>query len=188
MDCSSTRVGLRTMNFISLVLIVGASVSSGYSGKPSGEWLAEWLNVPVVNEARTCQVLTETVAAMQVPPNSLGVNLDASYWDSYQADCAEPVKAVKTFYAKSHGSRVLIATVPLRDAGGFYKWWCEAKTEAQSCRLEINAAIKGGCVGNCVLIDADEVYRGRENEDIHLAPDVWKDEARKLMARLHAIR
>ena len=44
---------------ITTVLIVGASVSSGFSGKPSGEWIAEWMNVPYRNEAQICQGMIE---------------------------------------------------------------------------------------------------------------------------------
>ena len=63
------------MNLLAVV-IVGASIASGFSGKPSGEWLAEWLNVPYRNEARIAQGLTEFVATVKAGPGDLVVNLD----------------------------------------------------------------------------------------------------------------
>ena len=168
---------------IALILIIGASVSSGWSGTPSGELAAAYLNIPFRNEARICNRLSETMLA-QIEFNSLVVNLDASYWDSYAMDCSKPIAAVKDFYAKAQGSRVVIATVPDRNAGGFYRFVCGAASETQACRVPINAAIREGCVGDCLLMDADELYKGRENDDIHLTPQDWKDVAAQIIDRL----
>lgn len=161
------------MNLLAVV-IVGASIASGFSGKPSGEWLAEWLNVPYRNEARIAQGLTEFVATVKAGPGDLVVNLDGSYWDSYKRNCAAPVKAVHAFYAQTKGARLVMATVPERDAGWFYRAVAGAESSTQNCRAPINVAIKEGCTGDCLLLDADELYTGRENEDIHLTPEDWK--------------
>ena len=165
---------------IALILIIGASVSSGWSGTPSGELAAAYLNIPYRNEARICH----SYQGMDIPARSLVVALDPFYWPSYETDCSKPIAAVKDFYAKAQGSRVVIATVPDRNAGGFYRFVCGAASETQACRVPINAAIREGCVGDCLLMDADELYKGRENDDIHLTPQDWKDVAAQIIDRL----
>lgn len=165
---------------LAAILICCASISSGFSGKPSGEWLAEWLNVPYRNEARICH----SYENLAIAPRSLVVALDAFYWPSYERDCAKPIAAVKDFYAKAQGSRVVIATVPDRNTRGFYRFFCGAQTSVQGCRVSINTAIREGCAGDCVLIDADAIYAGRENEDIHLTPQDWNEVAQHVMGRL----
>src|SRR3990167_5575168 len=162
------------MKFL-FILIVGASVSSGFSGKPSGEWVAEWLDVPYRNEARVAQGLAEVIGNVEAGPGDLVFNLDGSYWDSYKRDCAAPVAAVEAFYRQTKGARLVMATVPDRNAGGFYRFIAGAESSTQDCRTAINKAIVKGCTGDCILVDADEVYAGRENEDIHLTPETWKE-------------
>ena len=179
-----TGNGLRQMKTFLSILICCGSVSSGFSGKPSGEWVAEALNVPYQNEARICHSYQGT----DIPTNSLVVALDAFYWKSYETDCVKPVASVRDFYVKARGSRVVIATVPDRNAGGFYRFVCGAPTSVQGCRAPINAAIREGCKEDCLLLDADDLYRGREDEDIHLTPQIWEDVAREVKDRLYAIQ
>lgn len=169
-------------DLITAVVIVGASVSSGFSGKPSGEIVAEQLRVPYRNEARACQALTDKNPA--IPKNSLVVNLDGSYWDSYAKDCKKPVEAVKEFYMNALGSRVVVATVPNRNAGGFYRFFCGPQTAVQGCRVQINEAITKGCTGDCILLDAEEMYAGREKDDIHLSPEDWKRAADRIVEKI----
>ena len=171
------------MNIL-LVIIFGASVSSGYSGKPAGEWVAEWLGVPVRNEARIAQGLTEFIGGVKAGPGDLVFNLDGSYWDSYKRDCTKPVTAVEAFYRQTKGARLVMATVPDRNAGGFYRFIAGAESSTQNCRAPINAAIIKGCIGGCVLVDADTIYRGREHEDIHLTPETWREVALGIISRL----
>lgn len=164
---------------IALLIICCASVSSGWAGKPSGEWIAERLNVPSRNAAYICNALTKQQP--EIPQNSLVVNLDGSYWDSYDTDCAKPVDAIRTFYTNAIGSRVAIATVPDRNAGGFYRFVCGAQSATQRCRPQINAAITEGCKKPCTLLDADALYEAHKDiADIHLTPAIWREVAEQI--------
>lgn len=168
------------MNSIIFALILGGSVSSGFSGKPAPEIFAERLGVPYENEARICH----RVSAEEVPAERAGlliVNIDGNYWRSYDRDCDAAARAVRAFYAASEGARKIMATVPERNAGGFYRFFCGAQTSAQACRPAINAALREGCAEGCTLIDADEIYaRHADEPDIHLTPAIWREEAEKL--------
>ena len=168
-----------------LVLIIGASISSGYSGTPSGELVANRLNLPVQNEARVAQGLTRYVDKLVIKDNTLVINLDGSYWDSYNRDCTGAVKAVKTLYTKTNNSYVVMATVPNRQAEGFYHFIAGTETNIQGCREDINKEIITGCKTNCLLLDADELYKGREESDIHLTPSDWKKVADHIMEKLY---
>lgn len=166
------------------VLVIGASVSSGFSGTPAGEIVARWLKLPYSNEAYIASRLSSYVDALKIAPRTLIVDLDGSYWDSYARDCTAPVAAVKKLYGKAKGSLIVMATVPERRAGLFWEFFALAWSFSQPCREAINAAIVSGCGPNCVLIDADAFYSGREHEDIHLSPDAWRRVAEKIMTQL----
>jgi hypothetical protein len=166
------------------VLVIGASVSSGFSGTPSGEIVAHWLKLPYSNGAYIASRLSNYVDKLEISPRTLIVNLDGSYWDSYASDCAGPVAAVKNLYGKARGSFIVMATVPERRAGLFWEFFALAWSFSQPCRAAINTAIVSGCGPNCVLIDADAFYSGREHEDIHLSPDAWRRAAEKIMTQL----
>ena len=172
------------MNY-ALVILCCASVSSGFSGKPSGEWIAQWLETPYRNEASICRALSDVVDRMEIPKGSLVIDADGSYWDSYDPDCTKGVKAVEKFFSKSKGSRVVVGTVPDRNAGGFYRMVCGANSFTQVCREPINESIRKGCTRDCVLVDADAIYEKHEIwEDIHLKPEVWKEVARDIMEKI----
>jgi hypothetical protein len=164
------------------ILIVGASVSSGWSGKPVGEWIAEWMHLPYRNEARIAQGLTAFVDQLQVASRTIVFNLDGSYWDSYFRDCAAPVSAVRKFYEKTRSAYVVIGTVPDRNAGAFYRFVASTQTPRQGCRDQINAAIVEGCGKGCMLLDADALYRAHgPDEDIHLTPEAWRELAKVVL-------
>jgi len=179
------------MTFL-FILILGASVSSGWAGLPAGERFAQWLNLPFANVARPCRALSREIIGLQVPPRTLVFNADASYWDSYEANCAPGIASVQALYTKVKrvNSKIIIATVPKRDAGGFYKWACSwiehPRTSTQRCRIKLNQAIRSGCTGpNCYLIDSDAIYtKHTDIADIHLTPAIWREEMLALWRRL----
>ena len=164
------------MNLIA-ILIVGASVSSGWSGRPSGEWIADWTNLPYVNEARIAQGLTKFVDDIEIKPNTLVFNLDGPYWDSYNKDCSTATKAIEKFLDKVKGSYAVMATVPDKNAGWFYRFVAAAELPYQNCRTAINETLTRLCVKDCMLFDSDAlVYSKRDpDENIHLQPEVWRE-------------
>ncbi len=168
-----------------MLLIIGGSVSSGYSGKPIGEWIAEWTATPFRNEARICQPFQKIAADFDAGDADIVFALDAFYWDSYGA-AGKAVAGVERFFAKTRGVKVVIATVPDRNAGWFYRTFCGAEGSEQVSREAINEAIKRGCGANCLLLDADELYHrpALEGMDIHLTPDIWRSTAQDVMLRM----
>ena len=166
-------------DLVTAVLIVGASVSSGFSGTPSGEILARLLKVPFVNQASACH----RVEADEVKPapGTLVFNLDGNYWRSYDTDGAKAAQAVRDFYARAAGFRKVMATVPARNAGGFYRFVCGAEESEQVSRSAVNAAIVEGCKEGCTLLDADELYdEHKDVSDIHLTPEIWRTVAERI--------
>ena len=155
-------------------LILGGSVSSGFSGKPVPEIVAERLGLPYRNEASICHRVAPE-ETQSVGADTLVINLDGNYWRSYDRDCAAAVVHVAAFYANTDASARVVATVPERNAGWFYRSVCGAQSAEQSCRAAINAALIEGCTGRCMLIDADAIYALHADiTDIHLTPEIWR--------------
>lgn len=171
------------MKTVATILICCASVSSGFSGKPSGEWLAEWLGLEARNEARICQKLSTVVDQLDVSNLAYYIDLDGSNWGSYAKNCKPEVDAIHRMYKRTEGAFRIIATVPDRNVGGWYRFWCAAETSIQGCLVPINKALREGCKEDCLLLDADVAYHGYEG-DIHRSPDFWKDVAEKLIGKL----
>lgn len=165
------------MRELIFAIILGGSVSSGFSGKPAPEIVVEHMGLPYDNRAHICNRVDATEVEGLLP-GTLVVNIDGNYWRSYDRDCSPAVENVRAFYANTLGLEKIMATVPARNAGGFYRFFCAAQTAEQSCRAAINAEIRGGCGAGCRLLDADEIYARHANEwDIHLTPDIWRAEA-----------
>lgn len=162
---------------IVFAVILGGSVSSGFSGKPAPEIVVERMGLPYENNARICNRV-DASEVQGLSPGTLIINLDGNYWRSYDSDCGGAVKSVKDFYAASKGLPKIMATVPDRNAGGFYRFFCAAQRSEQVCRSSINEAIREGCKDGCQLIDADDIYtRHKDVSDIHLTPEIWRAEA-----------
>lgn len=169
------------------LLICCGSVSSGFSGKPTGEYIAEAMNLRVQQESTVCRDMHERVDDINFSRAAVVVNLDGSYWASLDRECGKGVEGVRKFYAKAAGARVVIATVPEVVAGAFFRGVCGAESAVQTCRAPLNQAIREGCVGNCLLLDGDELY-GRHKElaqqDIHLTPEIWRDLAPEILEKM----
>ena len=170
-----------------IAVILGASVSSGYSGKPVAELVAEGLGIPFRNEASICHKVEPNEVAGR--KGVLWFNLDGKYWRSYDKDCAAAAASVRGFYEATAGQPKVMATVPARNAGGFYRFVCGAETREQLCRPAINAALREGCdPAECVLVDADELYDAHKDvDDIHLTPDIWRAQAKPLLEKVRAL-
>lgn len=166
-------------SIITAILIVGASVSSGFSGKPSGEYLAERLGVSYVNQAYIAHRVD--AAEINPAPGTLIMNLDGNYWRSYDKDCVRAAQAVRDFYIAAADAPKIMGTVPARNAGWFYRLVASAEQSEQVCRSEVNAAIADGCKDNCILLDADELYSEHKDvADIHLTPEIWRTVAERI--------
>lgn len=171
------------MNEIIAALILGGSVSSGFSGKPAPELVVERMGLPYRNEARICHKV-DAEELDGVKAGTLVINIDGNYWRSYDNDCAAAAKAVREFYVKANGMKKIVATVPDRNAGGFYRFFCGAQNREQVCRPAVNAAIVDGCGDGCTLIDADAIYsKYKHVSDIHLTPEIWRLEAESFHVR-----
>ena len=171
------------MKEIIFAIILGGSVSSGFSGKPAPEIMAERIGVPYENHARICHRV-DAAEASGLKAGTLVVNIDGNYWRSYDVDCQAAAQSVRDFYTNSQGLPKIMATVPERNAGGFYRFFCGAKRSEQVCRGAVNDAIREGCKAGCSLIDADDIYARHKDEfDIHLTPDIWKAEAEAFRVR-----
>ena len=172
------------MRDIIFAIILGGSVSSGFSGKPAPELMVERIGVPYENNARICHRV-EPAEVAGLLPGTLVVNIDGNYWRSYDVDCDAAAKSVTDFYAATEGLPKIMATVPDRNAGGFYRFFCGAKRSQQVCRASVNDAIREGCKAGCSLIDADEIYaRHADEPDIHLTPDIWRAETLRFIGSL----
>lgn len=171
---------------IATVLICCGSVSSGYSGKPTGAYIAEALRLPVQDEAVICRRQHNVIDRIDFRRAVVVVNLDGSYWASLDRDCTKGVEAVRKFYEKTKGKRVVIATVPVADAGGFNRAVCGAESAVQLCRAPLNQAIVAGCGDGCTLLDADAIYQQHQGEEIHLTPQVWREAASEIITTMRA--
>lgn len=175
------------MNEAIVALIVGASVSSGWAGKPAAEIVSESLGLTYHNEARICHDVADDRLVLNGA--KWVFNVDGFYHGSYRKDSAKEVAGVKAFFEATKGARVVMATVPLLDMGALNRLWCGSEASEQVSRDAINEAIRDGCKEGCTLIDADEFYgRFADRDDIrdpvHLTPEIWRSEAERVLKEL----
>lgn len=170
------------------VLSCCASVSSGFSGKPSAAYVAEALGRPLQDESGVCRRAHRH--PIDFSHAAVVVRLDGDYWASYDRDCTAALEAIAAFYRATVGLRLIVATVPEVDSGWFHRTVCGAETAVQGCRVAINEALATGCGEGCMLLSPDRIYQEHldlARRDVHLAPAVWRELGQEIVRALAGV-
>ena len=143
------------MNLIAAILILGASVSSEFTGTPSpGHLIADRMGAEYRIEARALSSLADHLPVKGLKEAPLVICIDCMFWHSTDADCKPGLSALKTLFDERQGKPLIIATVPTI-------WF------GQNCIGPINNVIESRCTDHCILVKL---------EGDLLPPDLHPDE------------